>query len=314
MINPQSQHAEIPTRLRRIRGPADTGANTLRTHRRSGRPTGPLRQHRTQEPPRGNRIRTGRLVYAPHSRPERPGHAVHILHRVCRTGDSGRRTRRTAAGDTAAGAAPDTAEPRDNPYSPQTLHLRPQHRQQNRFSAAFRAGQEGGEMGVKCKLGELRGELQRVRLNLAGCKGVDTLHMRINVYAMRGRPYPQKPARGTGLFLGSGVGGRQDDDRRPAALRDIRKRRLPDLGREPDTHAGGGEILDSRPAARAHLHPRHESGAVEDAQGRGRAERRRAGGAGIENPATVSVPAAERPALRSGHPTAAALCGLQIIC
>lgn len=41
-------------------------------------------------------------------------------------------------------------------------------------------------MGVKCKLGELRGELQRVRLNLAGCKGVDTLHMRINVYAMRG--------------------------------------------------------------------------------------------------------------------------------
>lgn len=70
-------------------------------------------------------------------------------------------------------------------------------------------------MGVKCKLGELRGELQRVRLNLAGCKGVDTLHMRINVYAMRGRPYPQKPARGTGLFLGSGVGGRQDDDRRP---------------------------------------------------------------------------------------------------
>lgn len=56
----------------------------------------------------------------------------------------------------------------------------------NRFSAAFRAGQEGGEMGVKCKLGELRGELQRVRLNLAGCKGVDTLHMRINVYAMRG--------------------------------------------------------------------------------------------------------------------------------
>ena len=135
---------------------------------------------------RGNRIRTGRLVYAPHSRPERPGHAAHILHRVCRTGDSGRRTRRTAAGDTAAGAAPDTAESRDNPYSPQTLHLRPQHRQQNRFSAAFRAGQEGGEMGVKCKLGELRGELQRVRLNLAGCKGVDTLHMRINVYAMRG--------------------------------------------------------------------------------------------------------------------------------
>lgn len=56
----------------------------------------------------------------------------------------------------------------------------------NRFSAAFRAGQEGGEMGVKCKLGNLRGELQRVRLNLAGCKGVDTLHMRINVYAMRG--------------------------------------------------------------------------------------------------------------------------------
>lgn len=96
-------------------------------------------------------------------------------------------------------------------------------------------------MGVKCKLGELRGELQRVRLNLAGCKGVDTLHMRINVYAMRGRPYPQKPARGTGLFLGSGVGGRQDDDRRPAALRDIRKRRLPDLGREPDTHAGGAK-------------------------------------------------------------------------
>ena len=25
-----------------------------------------------------------------------------------------------------------------------------------------------------------------MRLNLAGCKGVDTLHMRINVYAMRG--------------------------------------------------------------------------------------------------------------------------------
>ena len=171
----------------------------------------------------------------------------------------------------------------------------------NRFSAAFRAGQEGGEMGVKCKLGNLRGELQRVRLNLAGCKGVDTLHMRINVYAMRGD-------------LGSGVGGRQDGDRRPAALRDIRKRRLPDLGREPDAHAGGGEILDSRPAALAHLHPLHESGAVEDAQGRGRAERRRAGGAGIGNRATGSVPAAERPALHSGHSTAAALCGLQIIC
>lgn len=56
----------------------------------------------------------------------------------------------------------------------------------NRFSAAFRAGQQGGEMGVKCKLGNLRGELQRARLNLAGCKGVDTLHMRLNVYAMRG--------------------------------------------------------------------------------------------------------------------------------
>ena len=38
-------------------------------------------------------------------------------------------------------------------------------------------------MGVKCKLGELRGELQRVRLNLAGCKGVDTLHMRKNLLA-----------------------------------------------------------------------------------------------------------------------------------
>lgn len=184
----------------------------------------------------------------------------------------------------------------------------------NRFSAAFRAGQEGGEMGVKCKLGNLRGELQRVRLNLAGCKGVDTLHMRINVYAMRGDRIRKNLARGTGLFLGSGVGGRQDGDRRPAALRDIRKRRLPDLGREPDAHAGGGEILDSRPAALAHLHPLHESGAVEDAQGRGRAERRRAGGAGIGNRATGSVPAAERPALHSGHSTAAALCGLQIIC
>ena len=56
----------------------------------------------------------------------------------------------------------------------------------NRFSAAFRRGQEGGEMGVKCKLGDLWGHLQRAHLNLAGCRGVDTLHMRINVYAMRG--------------------------------------------------------------------------------------------------------------------------------
>ena len=169
-------------------------------------------------------------------------------------------------------------------------------------------------MGVKCKLGELRGELQRVRLNLAGCKGVDTLHMRINVYAMRGDRIRKNLLAEPVYFS---VPASEADKTTTVDLRpyEIFVRGDFLISVENLTHMpAGGEILDSRPAARAHLHPRHESGAVEDAQGRGRAERRRAGGAGIENPATVSVPAAERPALRSGHPTAAALCGLQIIC
>ena len=151
----------------------------------------PLRQHRTQEPPRGNRIRTRRLVYAPHSRPERPGHAAHILHRVCRTGDSGRRTRRTAAGDTAAGAAPDTAEPRDNPYSPQTLHLRPQHRQQPvQRGIPRRAGRrrDGREMQAR----KPQGRVAAGAAQSGGMQGrgyAPYAHKRLR---HAGRPYPQK--------------------------------------------------------------------------------------------------------------------------
>ena len=180
----------------------------------------------------------------------------------------------------------------------------------NRFSAAFRAGQEGGEMGVKCKLGNLRGELQRVRLNLAGCKGVDTLHMRINVYAMRGDRIRKNLLAEPVYFS---VPASEADKTATVDLRpyEIFVRGDFLISVENLTHmpAGAKYWIRARLLSRT-----YESGAVEDAQGRGRAERRRAGGAGIGNRATGSVPAAERPALHSGHSTAAALCGLQIIC
>lgn len=169
-------------------------------------------------------------------------------------------------------------------------------------------------MGVKCKLGELRGELQRVRLNLAGCKGVDTLHMRINVYAMRGDRIRKNLLAEPVYFS---VPASEADKTTTVDLRpyEIFVRGDFLISVENLTHMPAGAKYWIRARLLARTYTRDTSQAPW--------KMRKAGVGlsvdvlvepGIGNRATVSAPAAERPALRSGHPTAAALCGLQIIC
>ncbi len=50
----------------------------------------------------------------------------------------------------------------------------------------FRRGQEGGELGIRCALGKRRGRAERARIGLAGARGIDTLRLRLNVYALEG--------------------------------------------------------------------------------------------------------------------------------
>lgn len=54
------------------------------------------------------------------------------------------------------------------------------------ITASFRPGQEGGEAGVVCRLKGRQAQLREARITLLRSTDVDSLHLRLNCYALRG--------------------------------------------------------------------------------------------------------------------------------
>ncbi len=66
------------------------------------------------------------------------------------------------------------------------------------ITASFHRGQEGGEVGVACRMKGRQGQLREARITLNGTTGIDTLHLRLNCYTLHdgevGQNLCRKPA------------------------------------------------------------------------------------------------------------------------